>query len=176
MPRNRVSVPMVTATIASQTGHPWLNRTPYDGAGQAEHRGHRQVDLAGNDDQRERQRHDGDLTHVETDVEKVRRAQEGRRRGRAEDQGGDQDSGERGLPPEQATQCGTPPAAVDAVPAAARSPGRDVRGHGALLRLTADSARLAGSATGRTRWRPAAGRRRSPRSRTRRSWSRRAPG
>ena len=52
-------------------------------------RGHRQVDLAGDDDQRQRQRHDRDLADVEADEEQVGRREEVRR-ARAEDERGDE--------------------------------------------------------------------------------------
>jgi hypothetical protein len=70
------------------------------GAGHAERRGHRQVDLAADHDQRHRQCHDRDLAGRDAGVEQVRRGQELRRlAGPGDDDHGDHDS-EAGLPPD----------------------------------------------------------------------------
>ena len=66
----------MAASIAGQIGQPCLNSSAISDAGEPEHRRDREIDLAGDDDQRQRQRHDRDLADVQADVEEVRRLQE----------------------------------------------------------------------------------------------------
>jgi hypothetical protein len=68
------------------------------GAGHAEDRRHRQVDLAADHDQRHRQRHDGDLAIGQAQVEHVAAGQELRRCLRAGDDDGHDDRREPGFP------------------------------------------------------------------------------
>ncbi len=85
-----------------------LEQLGHEDSGQAEHRGDRQVDLPCDDDQRERERHDRDLAHVQADVEEVARLQEIRGHGRAEgDRAAEQDQEQR-LPAHEEAQARPP--------------------------------------------------------------------
>ena len=81
-------------TVVEELGH--------EESGQAEHRGDREVDFAGDDDEGQGKRDDRDLAHVETDEEEVRRLQEVRRDARAVGDPREQQDDEERLPAEQA--------------------------------------------------------------------------
>src|ERR1019366_3256737 len=167
-PRYRVSVPMVTAIEGSPTlaistplsappiapttsAAAIANQIGHDGPGQAKHRGYRQVDLAGHDDQGERQRHDGDLAHVEAGIEEVRRIQEVRGLCRSEDHDANEHDDQHGLPAHQPTPRGAPAVRRVVMAGGHRRPCRHVRGHGVLLQPIADFVPPAGTATCQTR-------------------------
>ena len=82
--------------VLEQLGH-------QDGA-EAEHRRDRQIDLAGDDDQGQRQRHDRDLADVQADVEEIGRLEEVRGNAGAEsDRAAKQDQQKR-LPTDDETE------------------------------------------------------------------------
>ena len=109
MPRKSVSVPIVTASdgrprprdeeaverpargpptasaaaIASQIDQPCVNASAITTPVRPSIDGDREVDLAGDHDQRDRQRHDRDLAHVQPDVEQGARRPEARARPRS---------------------------------------------------------------------------------------------
>jgi len=73
-----------------------LEQLCHENPGEAEHRCDGEIDLSGDDDQRQRERHDRDLPDVQADVEEVRRLQEvGRDVGAVRDRAGEQDEQER---------------------------------------------------------------------------------
>ena len=76
---------------------------------ETEHRRHREIDLAGDDDQRERERDDRDLPHVQADEEEVGPFEEVGRHARAVPDRGQQEDDEHRLPAQKAAEASPPP-------------------------------------------------------------------
>jgi hypothetical protein len=78
-----------------------LEQLGHEHAGETEHRRDREIDLPGDDDQRQRERHDRDLADVQADEEEVRLLEKVRRDAGAErDRASEQDDQQR-LPAEE---------------------------------------------------------------------------
>ncbi len=135
-PRYRVSVPMVTArdgrpglrhehAVEGATGDSdgqdgdyghgerptVLEQVAEDGTGQSERRGDRQVDLARDHDQCQRERHKSDRPDVEAEVEEVGAGEEVGRNGRTVQNGPEQETDERHLPATERSPVETRPPA-----------------------------------------------------------------